>query len=223
MKKDIIAGHKISSDDTPYPILAPHKTHTGRMWVYIGGGGHAPPIATVYEYTQTRASLGPVNFLQGFQGFLQADAYAGYDKIYASKKIIEIACWAHARRKFIEAYESAGEDNHHALSQQAIDFIGQLYGIEQHSKWMTDIARFHYRRRLAKPMLKKFHRWLVRTQHKAYPKSLLGKAIQYALNHWRALCHYCRDGTLDIDNNLSERVIKPIVIGRKKLSLLRQS
>ena len=215
IKKDILMGDKISSDDTTYPILSPGKTHTGRMWVYIGGGGNASPIGCVYEYTKTRSSSGPVNFLQGFQGYLQADAYSAYDKIYAAKTVIEVACWAHARRKFVDAYECGGEDKLTSLSQQAIDFIGQLYGIEKAAKLMTATARHYYRRRYAKPLLKKFHCWLKKTRLKAYPKSLLGKAIQYTLNHWRALINYCRDGRLDIDNNISERAMKPIVIGRK--------
>jgi transposase len=214
MKKDILASDKVSSDDTPYPVQAPGKTITGRLWVYIGGGGNAPPIATVYEYTPNRSGQAPLAFLQGFRGYLQADAYPGYDKLYQSGEIIEVACMAHCRRKFFDAAVQ-GSSNEQSKSQIAIDFIRQLYAIERHTQSMTPTERFHYRRRFAKPILKRFLCWLRKTKHRAYKSLLLGKAITYALNHWRALCHYCRDGRLDIDNNLSERAIKPLVIGRK--------
>jgi len=215
MKKDILAAGKIHSDDTVFPILAPGKTHQGRLWVYVGGGGNAPPVAVVYEYTPTRASTGPTQFLKGYRGYLQADAYAGYDALYQSGDIVEVACLAHARRKFVDAYESSSGSDAQAKSLIAIEFIGQLYHIESLTRTMTAQQRYYYRRHYAKPLLKQLHHWLKRIQPLTYPKLLLGKAIAYTLNHWRAFCHYCRSGILDIDNNVAERAIKPFVIGRK--------
>jgi transposase len=215
MKADVLRAKKIHSDDTPVPVLAKNKTHQGRLWVYVGGGGNASPVAVIYDYTETRSSKGPVNFLQSYRGFLQADAYAGYDVLYQDNHIIEVGCMAHARRKFFDAFECGDKHSTHSLSQHAIDFIGKLYHLERCAKSMTPLQRYYYRRRYAKPILQRFKRWLNITQHQAFPKSLLGKAITYTLNHWRALTHYCRDGVLDIDNNVAERAIKPLVIGRK--------
>lgn len=216
MRKDILLSKKISSDDTVFPILAPGKVHKGRLWVYIGGGGNAVPIATIYEYTETRSGSAPLNFLKGFSGYLQADAYAGYDQVYAKYDVIAVACLAHARRKFNDALESTtdGEINQ-SLSATAISFFNQLYHVEHKTDGMTAIKRKYYRRRHAKPILKRLHRWLRVNKNRTFPKSTLGKAINYTLNHWRAFNHYCRDGSLDIDNNISERAMKTFVIGRK--------
>lgn len=132
--------------------------------------------------------------------------------LYKDGTIIEVGCWAHARRKFVDIVKSAKES---PLAEKAIDFIGALYGIEQHIKYMPPDKRYYYRKRFAKPILAKFYPWLHQTKIKAPPKTPLGMAINYALNHWQALNNYLRDGILDIDNNRAERAIKPLVIGRK--------
>jgi transposase len=145
-------------------------------------------------------------------GYIQADAYPGYDKLYASGAIIEVACFAHARRKFKDVAKSVKEPT---LANQALDLIGDLYTIERQCKFMPSVQRYYYRRYFAKSILKKLHRWLRKHQRTTPPKTPLGIAIQYALNHWEALNNYLRDGILDIDNNQAERAIKPFVIGRK--------
>jgi transposase len=206
----LLRSAKLHTDDTTVPVLAKGKTHTGRLWVYVGGA-KAPPCV-IYRYSPTRSKDVPQSFLKDYQGYLQADAYAGYDGLYADKLIIEVACLAHARRKFVDAAKLVTETT---LADGAIDFIGQLYAIEIHAKPLNDEQRYYLRRREAKPILKRFYRWLKQYQTKAPPKSPLGQAINYTLNHWRALNNYLRDGMLDIDNNRAERAIKPLVIGRK--------
>lgn len=212
MAKDtLLRSPKIHSDDTIVPVLAKGKTHKGRLWVYVGGAEHHPPCV-IYRYTKTRSGKEPQTFLASYQGYLQADAYAGYDGLFKENKIIEVACFAHARRKFIDAAALVEEPT---LADQAIDFIGQLYDIEQRAKTLTANQRYYLRRAQAKNILKRFYRWLIKYQPAAPPKSPLGQAMQYALNHWKALNNYLRDGILDIDNNRAERAIKPVVIGRK--------
>jgi len=123
-----------------------------------------------------------------------------------------VACMAHARRKFFDMTVLAKEPS---LADEALDFIEKLYEIERKSKPFTPVQRQYFRRRYSKPVLRRFKCWLNQHQKTALPKTPIGQAIAYALNHWQALNNYCRDGILNIDNNTSERAIKPLVIGRK--------
>lgn len=202
---------KIHSDDTIIPVLNKNKTRNGRLWVYIGGGGHSP-ICVVYRYTKTRSGKEPKKFLDGFNGYLQADAYAGYDQCYKSGDIIEVGCMAHSLRKFVDALKLVENDT---VAQAAILQIKSLYEIEAKTKLMDDTRRYYYRRRHAKPKLRQLYRWLKNSQPQAPPKSPLGKAISYMLNHWQALNNYLRDGVLAIDNNIAERAMRSVVLGRK--------
>ena len=211
-EKCLLLSPKIHSDDTIVPVLAEKKTHKGRLWVYAGGTSQVP-ACVIYQYSPTRKQEVPFEFLKTYQGFLQADAYAGYDKCYESKAIIEVGCWAHARRKFADVADSMGEPS---LASWMIERIGKLYGIERQIKPFTYEQRYYCRRKYAKPILRKaIYPWLKKYQRCVLPKSPLGQAIQYCLNHWQALNNYLRAGYLDIDNNLAERLIKPVVIGRK--------
>ena len=207
----LLPGIRIFTDDTTVPVLAKGKTHTGRLWVYVGGG-RENPTCVIYDYTSSRRQSGPQNFLKGYRGYLQADAYAGYDILYKSGEVIEVGCWAHARRKFVDIIKAAKEPS---LADSAVEFIGKLYEEERRAKHLTPLQRKYYRRRYSKPILKRFYRWLKMHQNETLPKSPIGQAIAYALNHWRALNNYCRDGILNIDNNTAERAIKPVVLGRK--------
>lgn len=212
MKEEALMGaRKIHTDDTPFPIQAEGKTHTGRLWVYVGGGG-PKPVCTIYDYSKSRSQKAPQQFLQTYQGYLQADAYAGYNALYQSGAMVEVACWAHARRKFFDITQAVQAPS---LADDALIFIGHLYEIEQRSKSFTPLQRKYYRKYYAKPILKRFKRWLVKNYKTTLPKAPIHLAIAYTLNHWRALCHYLREGYLDIDNNAAERAIKPFVIGRK--------
>lgn len=216
----LLASAKIHSDDTVVPVLAEGKTHKGRLWVYCGGTsdivpGTTPdvPACVIYQYSPTRKQEVPFEFLKDYQGFLQADAYAGYDKCYESKQITEVGCYAHARRKFVDVEKSVGELS---LASFMIEQIGKLYEIERKIKPLSYQQRYYYRRKYAKPIIRKtIYPWLKKYHNLVLPKSPLGQAIGYYLNHWQALNNYLRAGYLDIDNNLAERLIKPVVIGRK--------
>ncbi len=223
MKRRVLASRVIHTDDTPVEVLdasLPH-TRTGRFWVYVGDVRH-PYV--VYDYTPSRKRDGPVEFLRGYQGYLQADAFGGYDGIYTGSagKIIEVGCWAHARRKFFEAKETASRAAHEALAR-----IGQLYALERE---LTELCAGDWsqlatperagriaaaRQEHALPKLATLRTWLDTLREDTLPKSPIGTAARYALNQWDALVRYCQDGELAIDNNIAERAVKPCAIGRK--------
>jgi hypothetical protein len=151
-----------------------------------------------------------VKFLAGYQGYLQADAYNGYDAVFASGKVVEVGCMAHCRRKFHDAKDADPIPAHQALA-----LIRQLYAVEDKAKELDAAGRLALRQAESVPLLDQMHAWLTEQQKQALPKSLIGQAIGYALNQWQALCRYSSDGTLDIDNNASERLMKLVAIGRK--------
>ena len=210
----------IHTDDTPVTTLDrddPDGRKTGRVWVYLGDAAH--PF-TVYDFRPDRARDGPVNFLKGFTGYLQADAYAGYHDLYA-QGAREVACWAHARRYFFEAKTSDPAPAHAALA-----FIRRLYDVEDQlhkpvveadgqKRPRTAEERQQIRQADARPVLQSFRAWLDDQKVSALPKSPFGQAVQYALNNWDALQRYTTDGDLAIDNNLSERAVRGIAVGRK--------
>lgn len=215
----------IHTDDTPVPVLDPAlpKTRTARLWVYCGDWRNP---YTVYDYTISRRRDGPAEFLKEFAGYLQADAFAGYDGIYAGGRVRQVLCWAHARRKFFEARTVQPEPAHRALA-----YIGRLYGVERAAQELADRAppsteqAWHVRRRelrqsQSRPMLAEFYDWLREAQWQVLPKSPVGRAIGYVLPRWDGLTRYCEDGALAIDNNLSERMVRPVAIGRKNFLFL---
>lgn len=219
----VCTSEAIHTDDTPVPVLDPNlpKTRTARLWVYCGDWRNP---YTVYDYTTSRKRDGPATFLRDYAGYLQADAFAGYDGIYASGKVMQVLCWAHARRKFFEARTVQPEPAHTALA-----YIARLYAVEHEAKAMagpdgltTNEAweEWHRRRRMLRqekslPMLDEFHQWLGATATEVLPKSPVGQALGYVLLRWDGLVRYCEDGILSIDNNLSERMVRPCAIGRK--------
>jgi len=205
----LVKSRVIHTDDTPVPVLERGRKHTktGRLWIYVGDE-EAP--FTVFDYTESRRRDGPQQFLEDFEGYLQADAYAGYDCLYASERVIEVACWAHARRKFTDAQTS---DPQRAFI--AVELIGKLYDVEDKAKPLDHDARARLRQTKANPLLFKFKKWLKGELKKVVPKSPMAKAINYTLNNWKALRRYRKDGRLDIDNNEAERQIRRIAVGRK--------
>jgi transposase len=206
----------IHTDDTPVEVLDRDRTQTrtGRFWVYVGDGDHP---YTVFTYTASRSRDGPREFLQNWSGYLQADAFGGYDGIYAGEvggQVTEVACWAHARRKFYEARTSDA-----AASTQALAYIRLLYDAEDQAKELSSPKRQRLRQQRAVPRLQQFRAWLQSQQAgrggPVLPKSPMGEAITYALNQWDALGVYTTDGDLAIDNNVSENALRRVAIGRK--------
>ena len=205
----IRSGKIIWTDDTTIPVLDPARdaTKTARMWVYIGDLRRR---YAVFEYTPDRTGRRPREFLQDWRGYLQADAFSGYDALYVQDGVTEVACWAHARRKFFEAEQAAPVG-----SKQALKMIGGLYETERRAARVDDPSRLRIRRDEAAPRLAELRAWLDLQADLVLPKSPLGQAIRYALNHWDALCRYTEHAELSIDNNLSERTLRCVAIGRK--------
>lgn len=220
MVQEVLASRVLHTDDTPVEVLDPTlgQTRTGRIWVYVGDDAH-PSI--VYDYTPSRSRDGPMTFLkdwgQDVVRYLQADAFGGYDGIYAGQAgglVVEVACWAHARRKFFEAQASDL-----AASTQALAYIRLLYDVEDQAKHVSPAERAGLRQERAAPILVQFRAWLLGQQGTnggpVLPKSPMGQAITYALNQWAALTVYLLDGNLKIDNNTAENAERRIALGRK--------
>ncbi len=209
-KELVLRSPVLWTDDTPVTVLMGGKpgSRKGRFWTYIG---QQHPYS-VYDFTESRARDGPARFLAGFAGYLQADAYGGYDHIYlgSNDSVIEVACWAHARRKFFDAARSSPRESH-----QILEWVGQLYDIEDQSRESSAESRRAIRRQEAVPVLDRMQRYLAELASRALPKSDLGKAVSYARNQWQALRRYTEDGRLTIDNNISERTLRHQAIGRK--------
>ena len=217
MAMKVRASRVIHTDDTPVPVQSPGegKTRTGRLWVYVGDDEHP---YTVFDYTPTRRRDGPASWLANFQGYLQADAFGGYDGIYAGSgggAVTEVACWAHTRRKFYDARKSDPARSHEALAM-----IRLLYDVEKQAKELDPAARLALRRERSVPVLEDFRGWMDREIDAVLPKSPVGQAIAYARNNWDALIRYATApgidaGYLAIDNNAAERAIRPLTLGRK--------
>jgi transposase len=210
-KERVRTGPVIWTDDTPVTVLGGDKpgSHTGRFWVYIGSA--AFPY-DVYDFTENRKRDGPAQFLANYRGYLQADAFSGYDGIYTGSdgQILEVACWAHARRKFFEAQSSSP-----AEASLILQVIQRLYEVEDRARPLDDDARRALRQAEALPILERLRGELDRLSSRLLPKSALAQATTYALNQWQALCRYTQDGRLTIDNNASERRLRDQAIGRK--------
>lgn len=183
------------------------------------GGGQSARHATVtlnregrhwYEFTDSRKRDGPARVFRDFTGYLQADAHGGYDQLFFPGGATEVACWAHVRRKFIDA-----EATDPALAKQAVDRIRALFAIEEAAKDLDDVARAEWRQVRARPLLAEFAAWLALAETQALPKSPLGRAITYAQNQWQALVRYVDDGRLAISNNAAERALRGFAVGRK--------
>lgn len=208
LRDHVLASNIVNTDDTPVPVQDPDRDHcrTGRIWAYVSRHG------TVYDATEDRSRAGPLEFLRGFQGFLQCDAYAGYDELFRRSQgtIIEVGCWAHARRKFVEAQKTSPREAHEAVVR-----IKQLYAVEHEAKACDVTERRSLRQQKSVPLLAALNPWLDQLAVTALPKSPLGEAVTYARNQWAALNVYVTDGALAMDNNLAERAVKPYAIGRK--------
>jgi transposase len=205
------------TDDTHVLVLGGAKPGStkGRFWPYIGDAEHP---YTVYDFTMNRARDGPAKFLADYHGFLQADAYGGYDGIFlgSNGKIVEVACWAHARRKFHDARSNAPRE-----ANQVLEWIQQMYDVEDRAADLTAAERHALRQRESAPILDRIERYLDELSPRVLPKSALGKALTYARNQRAALRQFVSDGRLTIDNNVSERTVRIQAIGRKNWEFLQ--
>ena len=213
-----LASAKVHADDTPVPVLDPGRgrTKTGRLWVYVRDdrpAGSSEPPAAWYRYSPDRKGEHPQNHLKDFHGILQADAYGGYGKIYASGRVEEALCWAHARRPFWDLYENQGRVAG-SIAEQALQRIAALYAIEAQIRGQPPDVRRVERQARAGPQLEEMHAWLTGLVARMSAKSELARAIGYSLTRWRALTRYRDDGRIEIDNNAAERALRGVALGR---------
>ncbi len=210
MKRLILASAKIHTDDTYIPIQDKSRTRVreGYLWPHID------MVNNVYfDYTTTRSREGPEQMLGGYQGYIQADAFNGYDNLYGPGKATEVGCWAHARRKFDEALATDP-----LRANEMLALIAQLYVIEKKAReeHLDAEGTKGLRQKFSQPILEKEIKPLLESWgREVLPKSPIGKAVTYAMNQWEALNRYLENGILSIDNNVSERVIKLVALGRK--------
>lgn len=234
LKLWIVDSKVLHTDDTSVQVQDIGKTRKAHFWGYFGDREHP---GNIFDYTISRARDGPLTFLETFVGYLQADAYTGYDRIYAGQRVSEVGCNAHARRKFHEARTSDAARAHTALG-----YYRSLYKIEAEAKELAeeryyaelpeappldhglpperyltlrDEERLRLRKERAVPILADFKAWLEKQQQEVLPKSPMAEAFTYALNQWDALTRYTTAGFLEIDNNWAEREMRRIAIGRK--------
>ena len=216
LRRHVTAAGKLHADDTPVPVLAPGngKTKTGRLWTYVrddrpAGGTTAP--AVWFAYSPDRKGEHPERHLREFQGTLQADAYAGFNRLYGDGRIQEAACWAHVRRKFYDLQQAHGS----AVASEALERIAVLYGIEKEIRGRPSDQRQQVRQARAQPLLEALRQWFEATLPKLSRKSDTTVAIRYALSRWDALLRYADDGNIEIDNNAAERALRAVALGRK--------
>jgi transposase len=206
LRREITATSYVQTDDTPITVLAEHGgSYKGRLWTYLDPLGRQ----VVFDATRTHERDGPETFLADFRGALQADAYAGYDGLYRTGRVREIGCWAHARRRFIEALMTDPQ------ATLMVARIQQLYQVEHAAADLDWEARRVLRQEQSLPLLaqiKTVRQDLMRT---VLPKSPLGDAVRYLTNQWTALQRFLDDGRLAIDNNRAENQLRVVAVGRK--------
>jgi transposase len=209
-KRVLFESKVIGTDDTGVKVLDRKLpfARTGRIWPYYGDQDH--PV-TIYDYTPTRERAGPDRFLVGYRGYLQADAYGGYDAFFKdpARGLIEVSCWAHARRYFYKAL-----DSDRARMGPALLLIAQLYRVEKQARQLTAQDRLRLRQIHTRPILEKLHQYLLEIQAEVLPKSPEGRAVRYTLKNWTALNRYSEDSDLEIDNTGTERSIRGVALGR---------
>ena len=216
----VFATEKIHGDDTTVPVLAPGlgRTKTGRLWVYVRDdrpfAGDAAPAAA-YFYSPDRGGEHPAAPLASFTGLLQADGYAGFEALYHPARtkpgpIIEVACWAHCRRKIFDVWDSTKSP----VAKEALDRIAAIYAIETRARFAPPAERVPHRTETA-PLLDAFFAWAEAVLARMSAKSELAKAFRYIIRHRVALLRFVTDGRLEADNNIADNAMRTIAVGRK--------
>jgi transposase len=214
----VFAGERIHADDTTVPVLAKGKTRTGRLWTYVRDdrpfAGPDPPAA-VFFYSRDRSGEHPEQHLASYAGLMQADAYAGFNRLYEANRkpgaIVEAACWAHARRKFFDL----AQINKAPIAIEAVERIDALFAIERAINGMMPQERVRVRNERSRSLVIELEKWLREQRARVSKNSETGKAIDYSLKRWRALTRFLDDGRICISNNAAERELRVIAVGRR--------
>lgn len=229
MHQRLLLSRVIHGDDTSVKLRVEGAQRTSKAHLWVGIGDADYPYV-VFDFTADYTAVGPERFLNGYQGFFQADALAQYEGLYGDDLIQHVCCWAHARRKLVAAAEAKDE-----RAEVALALIRKLYAIERdlppllppsddppasEQRRQREVHRRQRRQQQAEPILVELKEWLDKERPKALPKSPLGQAIGYALNNWAALRRYLEQGYLAIDNNLSERTLRAIALERNNWGVI---
>ena len=214
----VFAAQRIHADDTTVPVLAKGKTRTGRLWTYVRDdrpfAGPEPPAA-VFFYSRDRGGQHPEQHLASYAGLMQADAYAGFNRLYQANRkpgpIVEAACWAHARRKFFDL----ACINKTPIAIEAVERIDALFAIEREINGVAPQQRVRVRNERSRPLVIELETWLREQRAKLSSKNEIAKAIHYSLKRWRALTSFLDDGRLCMSNNAAERELRAVAMGRK--------
>ena len=212
----VLQGEAVFADDTPVKMQAPgqKKTKTARVWTYVRDerpwSGQSPPCAW-YQFTIDRKSKHPTSHLSGYSGWIHADGYSGFNGLFGENKAREMACMAHVRRKFVDVYSAQGS----AIAEEAIRRIAKLYAVEKEARGKSPQERVALRQDNAKSVFDALEQWLQDQLPHISGKTPLAKAIRYALGRLPKARAYLDHGYLELDNNVAERAVKPVAIGRK--------
>ena len=207
MSERLRQSHVVATDDTVLPMLSAGKTQPARMWVYLGDAAHP---YNVFDFTLRRTRDGPQEFLKNFTGVLLADAYGGYNGVVAGNGLTRAGCWSHARRKVIEAESTAPE-----IAREVVTLLRGLFAREQQAKELSVAERLARRQAQSVPILTELRQTLLGWKERLLPKHPMAEAVNYMLGQWRELTVFCTDGAVPIDNNISEREMKRVVLNRK--------
>src|SRR5712672_2484350 len=228
IKAHVFAAERIHGDDTTVPVLAKGKTRTGRIWTYVRDdrpfGGRAPPAA-VFFYSSDRASIHPERHLAGYSGILQADAYAGFNALYAPDRkggpITEAGCWAHARRKLFELADIAAKARKgkpttiSPIAFEAVQKFDAIFALERSINDCSPEQRLAARRRDIAPLVNDLIEWMKRERGKLSRHNEVAKAMDYMLKRTDAFTRFLADGRICLSNNAAERAMRGIAMGRK--------
>jgi len=188
-------------------MLSAGKTQPARMWVYVGDAAHP---YNVFDFTLRRSRDGPQQFLKDYTQVLLADAYGGYNGVVAGNGLTRAGCWSHARRKVIEAESTAPE-----IAREVVAVLRRLFAVEQQAKELSVEERLSLRRAQSVPLLAELRQKLLGWKEQLLPKHPMAEAVNYMLGQWKELKVFCSDGAVPIDNNISEREMKRVVLNRK--------
>ena len=207
MAERVRKSHVVATDDTVLPMLSPGQTQSARMWVCVGD--EANPY-NVFDFTLNRSREGPKEFLKDYTQVLLADGYGGYNGVVAGNAITRAGCWSHSRRKFVEAEKTAPE-----IAREAVALMDALFAVERQAKDVSLAERLELRQKQSVPVLAELHRKLLIWKEQLIPKHPMADAVNYTLGQWQALTVFTTDGAVPINNNVSEREMKRVVLNRK--------
>lgn len=215
MREQLLASPILHADETPVQVLKePGRAPSTPSWMWVQTGGPPQHPVVLFHYSPSRAQSVPLHLLEDYQGYLMSDDYGGYNAIAAQPGVERLACWAHARRKFVDAQKLQPKGKT-GRADMALNWIKRLYAIEREFKDAPDAERLQARQQLSRGILEQLKAWLDKTQPQITPQSALGKALSYLASNWSRLERYIEAGHLPIDNNRAENAIRPFVIGRK--------